>query len=179
MNEEQILPNGLDGPFAVTVKGLQALRSSGDDGGEGKTGLLDQIRAETQSDAEDVLRRKPNKNTPFEELKTYITAKVKYTYQVFMARQTRITEKHMARLQPYMMSVFDDLLKSGVLRRANVVCDWRVNTQASIADNDLVCFVIYETPSGSVVGVTACQNPIHARVDALQAAKQMPGIRRI
>ena len=85
----------------------------------------------------------------------------------------------MARLQPYMMSVFDDLLKSGVLRRANVVCDWRVNTQASIADNDLVCFVIYETPSGSVVGVTACQNPIHARVDALQAAKQMPGIRRI
>lgn len=173
MNEEQVLPNGLDGPFAVTAKELQAMRSS-----EGKTGMLDQIRAEAQS-SEDILRRKPNKNTPFEELKAYITAKVKYTYQVFMARQTKITEKHMDRLQQYMMPVLSDLVTSGVLKRANVVSDWRVNTKASLADNDLVCFVIYETPSGSVVGVTACQNPIHARVDALQAAKQMPGIRRI
>lgn len=143
-----------------------------------KASLIEQINAEV-ADASEILRKKPNKNTPFEELKAYITAKVKHTYQIFMARQTKITEKHMDRLQKYVQPVLDDLVHSGVLKRANAVSDWRVNTRASIADNDLVCFVIYETPSGSVVSVTACQNPIHARIDALQAAKQMPGIRRI
>lgn len=161
------------GSLASAVANVQAETA------EAKTSLIDQIQSEAQAAADDILRRKPNKNTPFEELKAYIIAKVKYTYQVFMARQTKITEKHMDRLRLYMVPVFQDLINIGVLKRVNVVCDWRVNTQMSLADNDLVCFVIYETPSGSVLSVTVCQNPIHARIDALQAAKQMPGIRRI
>lgn len=162
--------------LAMRIAGIRACRNSAQTV-ESNDSLIEQISAEVSS--EEILLKKPNKSTSFEDIKAYIAVKLKHSYQAFMDRQTYITAKHMPRLRAYIQPMFDDLVKSKVLKRANVVCDWRVNTQVSIADNDLVCFVIYETPNGSIVGVTACQNPIHARIDALQAAKQMPGIRRI